>query len=101
MPRWASRLTLEVTGVRVERLQDISKADARAEGIERMVLGGENKWKNYTSGGFNQWETGSFRTLWELLNGYESWEANPWVWVIEFNAHHCNVDEFIRQREGQ
>jgi hypothetical protein len=86
MPRWASRITLEIISVRAERLQDITDGDARAEGIERMVLFGENKWRNYASGGYNQWEIGSFKTLWDSINakrGY-GWDANPWVWRIEF-----------------
>lgn len=73
MPRWASRITLEVTGVRVERLQDISEEDAIAEGIapeqSRRFEGGAR---------------GCYRDLWESINGPGSWAANPWVWVVEF-----------------
>lgn len=85
MPRWASRITLEVTGVRVERLQDISEADALAEGV--TPLPGGDMW---TAGGVYdgplhaarpQW---AYRRLWEQINGPESWAANPWVWVVEF-----------------
>lgn len=85
MPRWASRITLEITGVRVERLQDISEADAIAEGIENV--GG--LWKNYLPG--NGWTSklaiaeNSYRSLWDAINGPESWAANHWVWVVEFN----------------
>lgn len=68
MPRWASRIALEITGVRVERLNDISEADCRAEG-----LGG-------TVDRAHHW----YRVLWEQINGPGSWDANPWVWVIEF-----------------
>lgn len=69
MPRTASRITLEITGVRVERLQDISEADSRAEGAV--------------------WEQGQtavnvFETLWETINGPGSWDSNPWVWVLCF-----------------
>lgn len=73
MPRWASRITLEITGVRVERLQDISEADAMAEGIEREFAHGEDLgWKNHLwHGHFGKYGPGS-------------WEANSWVWVIEF-----------------
>ena len=83
MPRWASRITLEVTGVRVERLQDISEADAMAEGAERPVLSATE-----LDGMPVHPMTGSyadgFRDLCESINGPESWAANPWVWVIEF-----------------
>jgi hypothetical protein len=74
MPRWASRLTLEVTGVRVERVQDISEVDAGAEGIE---CGGE--WEYDTA-------RNAFRDLWDSINGARGygWDANPWVWVVEF-----------------
>jgi len=72
MPRWASRITLEITAVRVERLNDISEEDARAEGAPtELCIIGE---KHYMG----------FRTLWKSIYGEESWSANPWVWVIEF-----------------
>lgn len=71
MPRWASRITLEITGVRVERLQDISDADCLAEGIE---------WP-YPSCATPR---GAYRSVWEAINGAKSWAANPWVWVLEF-----------------
>jgi hypothetical protein len=70
MPRWASRITLEIVAVRVERLQDISEADAKAEGCEAVRLGRTAK-SNYC-------------ILWESINSPGSWEKNPWVWVIEF-----------------
>jgi hypothetical protein len=73
MPRWASRITLEVTGVRVERLGEISVGDAIAEGIPRG--GPENP---------DGIEKREYRALWERINGEGSWDANPWVWVIEF-----------------
>ncbi|KIF80798.1 hypothetical protein [Noviherbaspirillum autotrophicum] len=83
MPRAACRIVLEVTGVRVERLQDISEADAIAEGIERS---GECNWCDYLDYGYNDFTNArySYRTLWESINGAGSWNANPWVWVIEF-----------------
>ena len=72
MPRWASRITLEITGVRVERLNDISECDAKAEGAptECCVIGD----KHFLG----------FRSLWKSIYGDESWRSNPWVWVIEF-----------------
>lgn len=86
MPRKASRILLEITNIRVERLQDISEADAIAEGIELET--GTAHWKNYDAsrGGWRYWECPiqSYRTLWESINGNGSWDLNPWVWVIEF-----------------
>ena len=79
MPRWASRLTLEVTGVRVERLQDISEEDARAEGApcELAVLDSVRL-------GARASHRAGFIRLWQSINGAGSWDANPWVWVVEF-----------------
>lgn len=88
MPRWASRITLEVTGVRVERLQDISEADAVAEGIERAEdFFGCPCWKCYGEDAdavAPDDPVGSYQSLWESINGAGSWAANPWVWVVEF-----------------
>lgn len=84
MPRWASRITLEVTGVRVERLQDISEADAEREGIEDAALLPLTHFKDYSNNGETRSAQYSFETLWESINGPGSWERNDWVWVIEF-----------------
>ncbi len=85
MPRWASRITLEVTGVRVERLQAITEADAVAEGVERAAGG----WRNYDAT-FRRESfpdpVVSYRSLWESINGPDSWRAEPWVWVVSFRA---------------
>jgi hypothetical protein len=75
MPRWASRITLEITGIRVERLQDISESDALAEGIDPKFPPDE------------QWANAArmrFADIWESINGQGSWDTNPWVWVVEF-----------------
>lgn len=77
MPRWASRITLEIVSVRVERLQDIKPEDCIAEGC----TGGHGSIPGY---GYSATEKEHFRNLWESINGSGSWEANPWVWVIEF-----------------
>lgn len=76
MPRWASRLTLEIVSVRVERLQDISDADARAEGVIRVNGTSEED--------FAQTNRDAYEILWESINGPGSWALNPWVWVVEF-----------------
>jgi hypothetical protein len=74
MPRWASRITLEITGVRVERLLDITTEQIRAEGLRThlrehdAVMHLRDQWKN----------------LWASINGDDSLAANPWVWVVEF-----------------
>ena len=80
MPRWASRLTLEITGVRVERLQDISEADAWAEGVAHYSSG----MTGTPSAGDADAGRVLYRRLWESINGPGSWAANPWVWVVEF-----------------
>ena len=82
MPRWASRITLEVTGVRVERLQDISEADALAEGIARHADG--NGFHIEDGMHYSDDPRESFASLWDSINGHGSWDANPWVFVIEF-----------------
>jgi len=89
MPRWASRITLEITNVRVERLNDISEENAKAEGIRRLdVADGYHNYRlkeNENRIGF-YYAKDSFESLWRSINGKGSWEANPWVWVIEFKV---------------
>lgn len=86
MPRWASRITLEIVSVKVERLQDISEADAIAEGIDIRVSGILQMFRDYSGPGevFGTHPIISYASLWESINGPGSWDANPWVWVIEF-----------------
>lgn len=72
MPRWASRITLEITGVRCERLQSISRGDCMEEGCPFRNIAGETDPR--------QW----YQDLWNSINGPDSWAANPFVWVIEF-----------------
>ena len=112
MPRWASRITLEITGVRVERLQDISEWDAQAEGCERLqddepgyVERESTDWAVCAQCGGTRLHTAlgasggvtfdvdclkcdtyvkRYQHLWESINGPGSWDLNPWVWVIEF-----------------
>lgn len=82
MPRRASRILLEVVSVRAEQLQDISAADAIAEGIQRTNGDGEWAAEGLAYTGHSPRET--YRELFESINGAGSWDANPWVWVIEF-----------------
>lgn len=82
MPRWASRISLEITRVRVERLQDISEADAMAEGAQQTDGGWWTHDKSDPITGNDPIE--SYRRLWERINGPDSWTANPWVWVVQF-----------------
>ena len=72
MPRWLSRITLEITAVRVEKLQDISEEDAMNEGCDGP-----------THDGFKSYRV-QYMELWQSINGPGSWESNPWVWVIQF-----------------
>jgi len=83
MPRWASRLTLEITDVRVERLQDISEPDAMAEGAEPCANG---VWFDRNPAFAGSDAKGAYYALWEAINGKGSWAANPWVWVVSFEV---------------
>jgi hypothetical protein len=84
MPRWASRILLEITGVRVERLQETSEKDAIAEGIERINAGDHWAWRDYSGNRQTLSPVFSYQSLWESINGPDSWAVNPWVWVLEF-----------------
>ena len=85
MPRWASRITLEVTGVRVERLQGISDSDARAEGVDQDAALS----MACTRGAARA----AYSALWEQIHGPGSWDANPWVWVVEFRRDFRRVPQ--------
>ena len=93
MPRWASRILLEVVSVRIERLQEISEADAKAEGIEphevrQFMIYGTSPAERAAI--YRDAAVGPYRGLWQQINGADSWDANPWVWVVEFK----HVKEF-------
>jgi hypothetical protein len=86
MPRWASRLTVEILKVRVERVQEISEADAKAEGCVFFKVKGTPKEKALYSEGYRE----SYRLLWDSINakrdgGIYAWAKNPWVWVARFS----------------
>lgn len=94
MPRWASRITLTVTDVRVERLQDISNDDALAEGIiEYEPTEEEPAEFSHTDGG-DVWNNprSAYQALWDSINGNGAWDANPWVAAISFDVHARNID---------
>jgi len=87
MPRWASRINLLITGVRVERLNDISEQDAMSEGIDADRLAeSQDHYDCIADHNMTGRPTakGYFSSLWQSIYGEESWEANPWVWVINF-----------------
>jgi hypothetical protein len=95
MPRALSRITLDIVGVRVERLQDISEADAIAEGCateevvsdyDGAVIKVPAEIPHPSGVGWQGWDTALdwYADLWESINGPGSWDANPWVWVVEF-----------------
>ena len=80
MPRWASRLSLDVVSVGVERVQDITEDDARREGIEPVNGGWGLAGESWSCGSAR----GAFQTLWDLIGGDGAWRENPWVWRVEF-----------------
>jgi hypothetical protein len=93
MPRWSSRLTLELQEVRIERVQDISEEDAIAEGVDAVSMGSAPRQATWN-------RRQDFAQLWDRINakrGYD-WESNPSVWVLVFKAHKINVDRFLEER---
>jgi hypothetical protein len=87
MPRWASRLTLIVTHVRVQRLHEIGEKDAIAEGCG---------WRDTGRPADNDLLVGdpvpAFSNLWQAIHGPDAWAANPWVAAVSFTTHRCNID---------
>ena len=90
MPKALSRIKLRITGVRVERLQDITEEDCIKEGIRSVVATDKNPYyKDYHYPDVSYWFENaqkSYQSLWERINGKKSWEENPFVWVIEFEC---------------
>ncbi|TDI79826.1 MAG: hypothetical protein E2O79_09995 [Caldithrix sp.] len=126
MPRWVNRITLEIKDIRVERLQDISEEDAKAEGIFFTDYGRNcyhrggapqdvgdcpapnedpchpqrNGWSHKKTTSHDQClatAKSAFGNLWQSINGQESWDENPWVWPVTFESHLCNIDEYMKQ----
>lgn len=89
MPRWASRLTLRITDVHIEHLQDISEQDAIAEGCNNA------KSEAAEAIGWYEKPCSAFRRVWESTGG--DWDANPWVWVYQFEVILANVDTVIKE----
>jgi hypothetical protein len=116
MPRSASRITLEVTGVKVERLHDISEEDCDAEGIDGDLWDQAVAYRNYEKedGWFCMWgsddcytepgmyvnqdkiRSASFRSLWDSIHGPDAWKANPWVYCLEFITIKANIDDGLK-----
>lgn len=95
MPRWASRLWLEVTCVAVERLQAISEQDALAEGVGPPFFGdGDPPFEEQATMVSSRMQ---YRNLWRSLHGQDSWDANPEVVAIEFTVHRGNIDEEMQR----
>ncbi|TVR07398.1 MAG: hypothetical protein EA385_12925 [Salinarimonadaceae bacterium] len=94
MPRWASRITLLVTDVRVQRLQEISEEDAIAEGVEPFGRPGVAFVKLADAQTYST-PRGCFAALWNSINGTGAWEANPWVAAYSFDVIRQNVDAYL------
>lgn len=91
MPRWASRITLEITDVRVERLQDITDVESMREGIQNLTTCSHGDF-GIPGAVTAQNPRRAFQLLWESIYGKGSWQANPWVWVIEFKRVEASND---------
>ena len=83
MPRWASRLTLRITDVRVQRVRDISDDDVEKEGLAWYSLGGHPRWPR----------NGRFAENWVTMHGRQSWCNNEWVWALSFDVVRGNVED--------
>lgn len=99
MPRWASRITLHVTEVRVQRLQEISREDALAEGLEHWPEGSPVSGSKYGvminehTRCAGESPRDAYQALWQYINGPSSWDANPWVAAYTFTLEHTNIDQ--------
>jgi hypothetical protein len=96
MPRWASRMTLEVTDVRLQKLQEITEEDALAEGCAGYA------WHRHPALGIctdeGELPSEEFQSLWKYIHGPEAWDENPEVIALTFRVHHHNMDDFIKQK---
>ncbi len=99
MPRWMSRLTLELVSIRIERLQEISDHDCMAEGLCPQAIEVVRQYKDEGAplrGGSP--ERYLYAKLWEELHGEGSWQINPFVWVLEFSVLNGNIDNILEER---
>ena len=107
MPRWASRLTLTVTDVRVQRLQEISEADAWAEGCKPGELNDRGEpfpaEEPHPKCGWVGWDYARdwYADLWDSLHGPDAWDANPWVAAYTFTVQHGNIDSLTTRKENE
>lgn len=92
MPKDLSRLTLLIRDIRVERLNDISTMDARYEGAPAVSYVGQTGVAHPIV---------CFRSLWESINGKDSWSDNPWVWVVEFDVIRMNFLKYMEEQRGR
>jgi hypothetical protein len=90
MPRWASRITIEITDVRVQRLREIDEDDAQAEGVECDLGEPEYQYGSGYGDVYTIYPDGTFvapyRRLWDIINAKYSWESNPWVFALTFRV---------------
>ena len=100
MPRWASRLTLTITDVRVQRLQEISEADAVAEGLVKTVAPNGHVTYQVPDLCGGQTPARAFHMLWDSLHDTEAWDANPWVAAYSFTVQHGTID-MLAERAAQ
>ena len=104
LPRWASRLTLPIVDVRIERLSAISDADARAEGIVEIAPADRRDgMRHFGVPGLKidqPTPARAYIALWAAINGQASANANPWVWAVSFEVQHRNVDAVLAEGSG-
>ena len=84
MPRWASRIVLPLMSIRVERVQDITEEDAKAEGVEPVLMRGIGSYPEWMRPTMREGHQKAFELLWKQIYGDALWDANPWVWVAEW-----------------
>lgn len=97
MPRALSRLTLRITNIRVERLQEISEADARAEGVHIDALSPASRERFSRMKPWPECYRPMYALLWDDINGAGSWSRNDWVWVIAFEVIQANIDQVMKR----